>query len=460
MHRPDVLIIGGGTAALCAAISARRTGASVLLAEAAPRTQRGGNTRHSRNLRFMHETETPLSSGLYPEQDFRSDLERATRNGGDPALRQLLVRASADAADWLLDAGVHFQPSAGGILPASRRTAFLLGGGMSMLNALYATAERLGVEIRYGCEVDALRIGTEGLEQVQMKEQGESEWIAPGALVACCGGAQANRDWLRIHWGDAAEGFVNRGTPFATGTLLESMFEQGARRVGDPTTAYLVAVDARSPADDGGIVTRIRCMPSGIVVDRSGRRFDDEGGDTASTRYAVWGQRLARRPGQIAYLILDARAQREAPPSLYPPIQADDLPALAERLEIPASALVETLAGYNAATRPGENTDDPDGWHTVDLNPPKTHHAKPLTESPFSAYPMRPGITFTYEGVAVDAHARVLRPDGGTIPNLFAAGMIMAPNIVPRGYVSGLGLTIGVVFGRIAGEEAARHALG
>ncbi|MFD2111938.1 FAD-dependent tricarballylate dehydrogenase TcuA [Thiorhodococcus fuscus] len=459
MHRPDVLIIGGGTAALCAAIAARRSGASVLLAEAAPRTLRGGNTRHSRNLRFMHETSTPLSSGVYPEQDFRSDLDRATGASGDAALAQLLVRASADVTDWLTEAGVHFQPTAGGVLPVSRRTAFLLGGGMSMLNALYATAERLGVEIRYGCAVGDLRIGRQRLEQVQLQEDGASRWIEPRASVACCGGAQANRDWLCRHWGEAADGFLNRGTPFATGSVLESLFDQGARRVGDPTTAYLVAVDARSPADDGGIVTRIRCMPSGIVVDRDGRRFRDEGGDTASTRYAVWGQRLAHCPAQIAYLILDARALRSAPPSLYPPIQADSLASLAERLELPPSVLAATLADYNAATEPGKEDQDPVGWHTRDLDPPKTAYALPLTEPPFAAYPMRPGITFTYEGVAVDESARVLREDGQAIPNLFAAGMIMAPNIVPRGYVSGLALTIGIVFGRIAGMEAARHAL-
>lgn len=457
---PDVLAIGGGTAALCAAIAARRAGAATLLLEHAPKWLRGGNTRHSRNLRFAHAWPTPLTTGPYPEGEFRSDLRRATGGSGDEVLTGLLVGHSADTPEWLGGAGVHFQPVAGGVLPPSRKTAFLLGGGKSMLNALYDTAERIGVEVRYGCEVRALRLGPAGVEGVLCREGADTAWIAPRVAIACCGGSQANRDWLRTQWGQAADGFVNRGTPFATGEVLESMLRQGALAIGDPREAYLVAVDGRSPADDGGIVTRVRCMPAGIVVNRDGRRLGDEGGDTASTRYALWGQRLSRCPGQIAYLVLDSRGLAAAPPSLYPPIVAETLEGLATLLKIPAGSLARTVGCYNAAVRPPPEGADPAGWHTMGLEPPKSRHALPLAEPPFAAYPMRPGITFTYRGVGVDASMRVRWEAGGTVPNLFAAGMIMAPNILPRGYVSGLALTIGVVSGRIAGEEAARHARG
>lgn len=457
---PEVLIIGGGAAALSAAISARRAGATVRLLEQAPKALRGGNTRHSRNLRFMHPAATPLASGPYPEEEFWSDLERATQGNMDSSLARRLVRRSADLTDWLEGAGVRFQPVAGGVLPPSRKTAFLLGGGQSMINALYATAERIGVEIDYGTEVRDLVIRDGRLEQVLVERDGRAETLRPRAAVACCGGSQASRDWLRAQWGEAGAGILNRGTPFAEGRVLDAMLRQGAQSVGDPKAAYLVAVDARSPADDGGIVTRVRCMPAGIVVDATGHRTHDEGGDTASTRYAVWGQRLAHYPGQIGYLILDARAVREAPPSLYPPIGADSLAELATRLAIPPDALEGTMADYNAATRPPERPDDTTGWHTLDLAPPKSRHARPLTEPPFAAYPMRPGITFTYHGVGVDTEARVKLADGGRIENLLAAGMIMAPNIIGQGYVSGLALSIGIVFGRLAGEEAARHVQG
>ena len=501
--RPDVLVIGGGAAALCAAIAARRAGASVLLLEEAPRWLRGGNTRHSRNLRVMHESPSPLSVGVYPEAEFASDLQRATGGTTDPALARRLIQGSAEIADWLAGSGVLFQPTASGVLPPSRKTAFLLGGGTAMVNALYATAERLGVMIRYGSAVRDPRIGQGRLDQIDCQQgpdtqldvgarlratagsgmsmppgepnhpqagsdgggrsQNEScrTWtLQPRTAIVCCGGSQANRDWLRDQWGLAAEGFINRGTPFATGEVLHALLRQGALPVGDPHGAYLVAVDARSPDDDGGIVTRVRCMPAGIVVDASGRRLHDEGGDTASTRYALWGQRLAACPGQIAYLILDARGLREAPPSLYPPLAAESIAGLAARLEIPAAALAETLARYNAAVRPPAAGADDSDWRTDGLEPPKSRHARPLIEPPFGAWPMRPGITFTYFGIAVDADTRVRLHDGGTVENLFAAGMIMAPNLIGRGYVSGLALTIGCVFGRIAGAEAARHARG
>lgn len=455
---PDVLVIGGGAAALCAAIAARRAGAATLLLEQAPRWLRGGNTRHSRNLRIAHGGPTPLATGVYPEQELCEDILRATDGAGDGALIRLLARRAAAVTDWLAGAGVQFQATAGGALPPSRKTAFLLGGGKSMINALYATAERAGVGIRYDCEVGALALGADGLQRVRYRQGADAGWLAPRTAIACCGGYQANRDWLRSQWGEAADGFVNRGTPFANGQVLASLLQQGALAVGDPQGAYLVAVDARSPADDGGIVTRVRAMPAGIVVDRNARRIADEGGDTASTRYALWGRRLVQCPGQIAWLILDARGLATAPPSLYPPIAADSVDGLAQGLGLPAATLARTLAEYNAATRPPVAGGQPDDWHTVGLEPPKTRQARPLTEPPFAAWPMRPGITFTGQGVGVEPDMRVRLHSGGRVGNLFAAGMIMAPNLIPRGYVSGLALTIGVVSGVIAGEAAARHA--
>lgn len=452
---PDILVIGGGAAALCAAITARRAGCSVLLAEQAPEPLRGGNTRHSRNLRLSHEAPTPFTSGVYPADEFWSELARATEGTADPVLGRLFVERSAGITDWLIEAGVPLQPIAGGVLPESRRTAFLLGGGKTLLNRLYALAEQLGVEIRYGCEICDPVIEDGRLATSTARLDGTSYPSTPRTVIACCGGAQANRAWLRRHWGAAADGFINRGTPFASGELLESLLRQGVRPVGDPRAAYLVAVDARSPADDGGIATRVRCMPEGIVVDAHGRRRHDEGGDTASTRYALWGQRLAEWPDQTGYLILDARGLRAAPPALYPPILAASLDELAGTLGIGSATLRATVADYNAAVR--APTNEREDRHTVGLDPPKSRHAHPLIEPPFGAYPMRPGITFTYQGLAVDERARVRLAEGGVVENLFAAGMIMAPNLMARGYVSGLALSIGLVFGRLAGEEAARH---
>ncbi|MBK1694696.1 tricarballylate dehydrogenase [Chromatium weissei] len=454
---PDVLIIGGGAAALCAAIAARRAGATVLLCEQASRSLRGGNTRHSRNLRIAHETRTPLSIGTYSATEFLADLNRASDGNNDVDLAQLLVHESADITAWLANAGVHFQRVADGRLPPSRKTAFLLGGGTAMINALYATAERLGVIIRYDSEISALQLDGKRVTQVQIKFGVTEHTLSPRVVIAACGGAQANRQWLRTVWGDAAKGFINRGTPFATGAVLQMLLNQGVQAVGDPSRAYLVAVDARSPANDGGIVTRIRCMPAGIVVDATGQRFHDEGGDTASTRYAIWGQRLVHCPNQIAYLILDARGMRHAPPSLHSPVMAADIPQLAATLKIPFAALVATLAAYHAAIRAPIDDQRAVNWCTAALEPPKSHHALPLVEPPFGAYPMRPGITFTYHGVGVDRQMRVKRHHGEVMNNLFAAGMLMASNIFNSGYVSGLALTISCVSGRLAGTMACQN---
>jgi tricarballylate dehydrogenase len=452
---PDCLVIGGGAAALCAAITARRAGASVLLAEQAPREARGGNTRHSRNLRLAHAEPTAYSLDRYPADEFLADLERATRGGADPALAQAVVDDSSGIVDWLMGAGVHLQGTAGGGLPPARRTAFLLGGGKAMINALYRTAEQLGVQIAYETAAEDLIIAADQPPRLRLRQRDHSWQLRPRTTVCCSGGAQANRRWLRAHWGEAADGFINRGTPFATGGVLEALLRQGAAEIGDRAAAYLVAVDARSPADDGGIVTRIRGMPLGIVVDRNGRRFSDEGADTASTRYAAWGRRLAVRPGQLAWLVLDAPGLASAPAALYPPIRAATIPELAIQLGIDAERFTETVSRYNAAVRPGADPDHDAGWHTEGLDPPKSSGARPLRRPPFAAYPMRPGITFTYHGVRVDEQTRVLGADGRPMPCLFAAGMIMAANIIPRGYLSGLALTIGIVFGRRAGAAAA-----
>lgn len=481
--QPDVLVVGGGAAALCAAITARRRGASVLLLESAPAGERGGNSRHSRNFRYVHEAPSPFSAGPYPEAEFRSDLERVAGNDQDPALLRLLIERSVDLPDWLAEVGVPLQLVAGGGLPRSRKTAFLLGGGKTMLNALYATAARLGVVICYGARVESLELEGRSVQALQVT-QGKLFAIRPRATILCSGGAQADREWLRTSWGASVDGFVNRGTAYATSGVLRSLLSQGIASAGDPAAAYLVAVDARSPAHDGGIVTRVRSMHAGIVVDRDGQRRHDEGADTASTRYSAWGQRLAGFPGQIGYLILDWRGLQVEAPSFYPPISAPSIADLAPQLGIPAAALEQTLNAYNAAvsalvvgsddacsatrvalqraprlpssaaSRSGSN------WRSDGLMPPKSSHALPLIEPPFAAYPMRPGMTFTYHGIAVDAALRVRLRAGGSVGNLFAAGMLMAPNLLSRGYLSGLALMIGLATGRAAGEGATPDVLG
>lgn len=455
----DVLVVGGGNAALCAAIAARRAGASVLLVEAAPRFYRGGNTRHTRNMRCAHDAATGFLSGPYPEEEFWEDLLRVTEGQTDEQLARFMIRESKEVLDWIVDQGVRFQPSLGGTLSLGRTNSFFLGGGRAMLNALYQTAERLGVEIHYDTEVVDLEVDDGRFLSAGARKDGEVRRIGARALVAASGGFEANIDWLKEGWGEIAENFLIRGTPYNRGSMLRMLFERGVRSIGDVTQCHAVAIDARAPKFDGGIITRLDCVVFGIVVNQDCERFYDEGEDIWPKRYAIWGRLVARQPNQVAYIVFDAKSLEMFMPSLYPPIKADSIGELAQKLGLNPERLEATVAKFNDAVRPG--TFDHtilDDCRTEGLTPAKTHWARRIEEGPFYAYPVRPGITFTYLGIKVDRGARMIMQNGKPSPNMFAAGEIMAGNVLGRGYAAGIGMTIGSVFGRIAGREAAYHA--
>ena len=453
----DVLVVGGGSAALCAAIAARRNGASVRMIESAPVALRGGNSRHARNFRLMHDRPEWYVPDSYGEDAFIRDLQRVTKGATDERLARMLIRGSATIAQWLGDNGVRLQDPTSGLMSYSRRTAFFLGGGKAMINALYTTAAKLGVTIGYDSELTRLAFGDDRNCEAEIAHGGSIERVVAKTTVLCTGGHQANLDWLRESFGAAADGFMVRGTPYDTGSVLRLLLDAGARPVGDPARCHMVAVDARGPKFDGGIVTRITAIPYGIVVDRHSRRFHDEGEDARKTHFARWGARIAGCPGQIAYLILDAKGFGRALPTALPPIRADTVAALATMLGLDPMALETTIGDFNAAA--GAVGDlPPNERRTTGLTPPKSRGAVALSEPPFAAYPLRPGITFTHFGVAVDEHLRVVGNDGTPAPNVFAAGMIMAANVLGEGYLAGLGVTLSAVFGRIAGEEAARQA--
>ena len=219
-----------------------------------------------------------------------------------------------------------------------------------------------------------------------------------------------------------------------------------------------MAIDARGPKFDGGIVTRLDSVPFSIMLNTRGERFYDEGEDFWPKRYAIWGRLIAQQPGQIAYSIFDSKCVKLFMPSVFPAYRADTLEALAGQLKLDPAAVMRTIGAYNAGLWPGPfNPQVLDDCRTEGVSPPKSHWAQSVTEPPFYAYPLRPGITFTYLGVRVNDQARVMMADGRPTTNLFATGEIMAGNILGRGYLAGFGMTIGTVFGRIAGREAARY---
>ncbi len=455
----DVLVLGGGNAALCAALAAREAGCSVLLVESAPKDFRGGNSRHTRNLRCMHDAPQDVLTGAYPEEEYWQDLLKVTGGQTDERLARIAIRSTAECRGWMVRHGVRFQPSLGGTLHLSRTNAFFLGGGKALVNAYYHAAEKLGVEVMYETEAFDLRFSDSQFVSATVRTKGEEREIGAKVLVAASGGFESNLEWLKQAWGDTADNFLIRGTPYNTGRVLRALLDRGAKSVGDPTQGHCVAIDARSPKFDGGIVTRVDAVSLGIVVNRDAKRFYDEGEDFWPKRYAIWGRLVAGQPDQIAYSIIDAKAMGKFMPPVYPPLKASTLGGLAAQLSLDGKTLEETVGQYNSGVKEGQFDHTVlDDCHTEGVNPPKTHWARKIDTPPFFGYPLRPGITFTYLGVGVDERARMLMQDGRPARNVFAAGEIMAGNILGKGYLAGFGMTIGTVFGRIAGREAAKHA--
>lgn len=448
----DVLIVGGGNAALCAALTASESGARVLVVEWAPQEFRGGNSRHTRNMRCM--------SAAYGEDEYWNDLRLVTGGETDEHLARMTIRSSAEAGSWMKNQGARFQPSLTGTLHLGRTNAFFLGGGKALLNTYYEAARKRGIQVRYNAEVTALNIcdGVFGsaialIEGVPVELRGKS-------VVLAAGGFEANIEWLKEAWGEAAENFLVRGTPYNKGKVLKLLLEAGAQPVGDAKQCHAVAIDGRAPKFDGGIVTRLDCVPLGIVVNRSGVRFYDEGEDLWPKRYAIWGRLVAQQPGQISWSIIDSKVVGRFMPSVFPAIRANSIAQLAVEFGLPADTLEATVRSFNTSVKAGKfDQTILDDCHTEGLTPPKSHWAQTIDTPPFLGYPLRPGITFTYLGVRVNETAQIVMRDGKPARNIFAAGEIMAGNILGKGYLAGFGMTIGTTFGRIAGREAARAAI-
>lgn len=454
----DVIVIGGGNAGMSAALTARESGATVLVIEAAPEHSRGGNSRHVRNLRCMHDQPLEVLQDSYAESEFWEDLQQVTGGKTNEHLAKLTIRESGECFRWMREQGVRFQPALGGTLQLSRTNAFFLGGGKAMLNSYYRKAFNIGIDVVYDSPVTRIHMDNGSFQSVTMVNQCQSSEIKANALVVASGGFQANIEWLREAWGPAADNFIIRGSPFDDGKILRLLMDAGAVITGDPDQCHAIAVDARAPKFDAGIVSRVDCVSLGIVVNKEAKRFYDEGEDFWPKRYAIWGRLIAAQPDQIAYAIIDKKSGGLFLPPLTPPVTGESLEELANSLGLNADALKETVNQYNASVQAGSfDHTILDNCHTKGLTPAKSHWATKIDTPPFMAYPLRPGITFTYMGVVVNEDAQV-KFNNEEISNIYAAGEIMAGNILGKGYLAGLGMTIGTTFGRISGKQAAKHA--
>ena len=452
----DVLVIGGGNAALAAAINASANGKKVVLLESSSKSLRGGNSRHTRNLRIAHNQPlTPLTNS-YSSDNFFSDILDVTGGETNKKLAKMVAEKSTDAFLWLKHNGVLFQKALSGTLNLAHSNAFFLGGGKSLINSLYRSAETNGVAIFYETKAHKLDIVGGHFNCAEVSHKGETKTIAADNLVVASGGFQANMQMLQEIWGDKAKNFLIRGTSENTGVLLKSLIAADAKPVASLDQCHAVACDARANTYDDGIISRFDGVCFSVVVNNQGQRFYDEGEDIWPKRYAIWGRLVALQPEQIAYAIVDSKVINSFMPSPYAEIKADSIADLEQLLSMPQTSLQATIAKFNTSIVTGKyDTTVLDNCSTQNLEPPKSHWALPIDTAPYYAFPLKAGITFTYYGVTVDENAKVIRNNGAAMANVYASGEIMAGNILGKGYCAGTGMTIGTVFGQKAGAAIA-----
>ena len=296
---------------------------------------------------------------------------------------------------WMTEHGAAWQQPLAGTLSLGRTNRWFLGGGKALLNSYYRTAQKMGICIRYDAMVEDLAIENGRFEGVMLKSNGTQEMIRGRAVVLAAGGYEANIEWLKRHWGEAAENFIVRGTPYNDGTILAAMLKKGAKPIGDPKGFHAIAVDARAPKFDGGIVTRLDAIPFGVVVNKLGKRFYDEGEAIWPKRYAIWGGLIAAQPDQIAYAIVDSKTINRFLPPMFKPYQADSLEALAAAMNVDPRAL-SIAKQWRPTTRATsgqleQKLESPDGNGTRGITPPKSNWAIPIDRPPFYALPLRTG---------------------------------------------------------------------
>ena len=492
-----VVVVGGGNAALNAAIAAREAGAEVTLLERAPFDLRGGNSRFTAGAmrtvyngvedlrRLMPElTADELARtdfGAYSREQFYEDLARVTQNRCAPELAERLVESSFETLAWMRGKGVRFLPLYGRqsfevdgkVRFWGGLTVEAWGGGPGLVDSLTTIAERTGVHVRYGAHVTAVerRNKRKGLKvRVEANRGTQRETLAADAVVLACGGFESNAAWRTRYLGPGWDLAKVRGTRFNTGDGIRMAVELGAATRGNWSGCHAVGWDMNAPEFgdlDVGDNFQKHSYPFGIMVNQLGRRFVDEGADFRNYTYARYGREVLNQPGQYAWQLFDAKAAHllrdEYRIRRVTRIRAESLEALAAKLSeaegVDGAALLEEIARFNAAVDTATPFDPTvkDGRGTVGLAVPKSNWANPLDTPPFEAYGVTCGITFTFGGLAVDEEARVLGEDGAPMPGLFAAGELVG-GLFYFNYPGGSGLTSGAVFGRVAGRNAANPA--
>jgi len=487
----QVVVVGGGNAAMCAALAAAEKGAQVLLLERAPEDESGGNSRFTAGamkcvydgvddlkalMPDLSEAEIAMTDfGVHPESKYFEDMERQTENRTDPDLCEVLVRRNRDTVRWMRDKGVRFAPMYG-------RQAFkyegrfkfwggltveAVGGGPGLVESLTRACKKAGIQIVYQARALSLITDDDGIQGIRIKHEGHTSVVASRCIVLATGGFQANAEMRTRYLGPNWELAKVRGTRFNTGDGIQMALNVGAMPTGNWSGCHAVGWD-RNAGEFGDLEVgdgyQKHSYPFGLLLNANGERFVDEGAEVFSYTYSKYGREVLNQPGQFAWQIFDAKAQPflrgEYRHRKITKVTANTLVEFVKKLDdVNPQKALETILAYNAAAR-NQVPFDPnakDGLTTLGLPINKSNWALPIDQAPFEGYAVTCGITFTFGGIRIDTQARVIDTDGQPIHGLFAAGE-MVGGIYWFGYPSGSGLTSGAVFGRIAGEGAARRA--
>jgi tricarballylate dehydrogenase len=485
----DVIVVGAGNAAFCAALAANEKGARVVMLERAPEAENGGNSRFTAGaIRFAYRgiddlrevmpdlTADEIAStdfGTYTEDQFFEDMFRVTRYRTDPALCERLVKSSFSTMKWLRSKGVRFVPIYG-------RQAFKIdgkfkfwggltvefwGGGPGLVDQETSVARKNGIEIRYNARVTSLIHENGTVLGVKVVESGAGRDLYAKAVVLACGGFESNPEWRTRYLGPGWELAKVRGTRFNTGEGIRMALEIGASAYGNWSGCHAVGWDYNAP-EFGDLTVgdnfQKHSYPWGIMINAQGKRFVDEGADFRNYTYAKYGRRILEQPDQFAWQIFDKKVihllRDEYRIKRVSKVSANTVEELVSKLEgvNPKGALAEIKA-YNAAVRKdiAFNPNVKDGRCTEGIEIPKSNWANTIDEAPFEAYQVGCGITFTFGGLRIDPQTgQVMNSDMQPINGLYAAGE-MVGGLFYFNYPGGTGLMSGAVFGRLAGDHAA-----
>jgi tricarballylate dehydrogenase len=489
----DVIVVGAGNAATCAALSAHETGARVAMLEIAPEEARGGNSAFTggafrvvyhgfddlaRLIPDISDNELAnVDVGTYTAEQYYDDMGRLTQYRCDPEMTEILITRSFETGVWMREKGVRFQLGLGRqAFRVGGRFKFwgglachIWGGGKELMKALHARAAREQIPILYDSPAIDFLVGAHGIEGVRVRHRGEYRDLRARAVILACGGFEANAEMRARYLGPNWDLAKVRGCRYNTGQGLRMALELGAAPAGHWSGAHAVAWDLNAPPFgdlDVGDRFQKHNYPFGIVVNARGERFLDEGADFHSYTYAKYGREILNQPNMFAWQVFDQKVvhllREEYRIPRITKEKADTFEELAPKLEgVNPRRFLETVRAFNAAPRPDVpfNPNIHDGLATSGLPIDKTNWAQRLDTPPYEAYAVTVGITFTFGGLKITTNAEVEDTTGRPIPGLYAAGEIVG-GLYYHNYASGTGLMAGAVFGRIAGRNAAGWAKG